>query len=154
MPTGAELARLFHSIPKLLSHGDGKAMSRLYNSRTHLYKHPTHKHENELPSSLNKRTPTQARSNTVYPLFMNARMRKKYQQSISDSQCEWEVVIEQMYIIAQVKKTSKGFVGIRERRLKHFCEIGDRADGAGGLMFMNHDTVSQYTICFDVQHTN
>lgn len=67
---------------KLLSHGDGKAMSRLYNSRTHSYRHPMHKHERELPSSLNKRTPTQARSNTVYPLSRDAGKRQQYQQSI------------------------------------------------------------------------
>lgn len=33
-------------------------------------RHPIHKHKPELPSSLNKRTPTQMRANTVYPLFM------------------------------------------------------------------------------------
>lgn len=39
-------------------------MSRLYNSHTHsLSRHPIHKHESELPSSLNKRTQTQTRTN-------------------------------------------------------------------------------------------
>lgn len=55
---------------KLLSHGDGKAMSRLYNAHTHRRaRHPMHKHHAELPSSLNKRTPTPTRANSVYPQF-------------------------------------------------------------------------------------
>ncbi|CAF4876181.1 unnamed protein product [Pieris macdunnoughi] len=33
-----------------------------------LTRHPIHKHESELPSSLNKRTQTQPRTDNVYPL--------------------------------------------------------------------------------------
>lgn len=58
----------FHT--KLLSHGDGKAMSRLYNARTHARATPrVHTHA-ELPSSLNKLARTQMHAHTVYPLFM------------------------------------------------------------------------------------
>lgn len=41
-------------------------------STTHTHsraRHPMHKHESELPSSLNKRTPTLPRANNVYPQF-------------------------------------------------------------------------------------
>lgn len=50
---------------KLLSHGDGKAMSRLYNSRTQSYLTPYAQTRSELPSSLNKRTPTQTQQHRL-----------------------------------------------------------------------------------------
>lgn len=59
-------------------------------STTHAHhnaRHPMHKHESELPSSLNKRTPTPTRANIVYPSTA-ARARRVYQQYVSDNEFE------------------------------------------------------------------